>query len=385
MSAPATETATGRADSAAADRQLAPPWSLLMELSHRCPLRCPYCSNPETLVRRAAELTTADWLRVLDEAADLGIHHVHFSGGEPLVRDDLETLVERAAALGLYGNLITAGTLLDRGRLDALAGAGLDHVQISLQDTDAGSADLIAGLPGAFEAKLRAAALVREAGLPLTLNAVVHRRNIDRVAELIALAERLDAARIEIAHVQYYGWALRNIDALMPALDQVERAMAVVEEARVRLKGRLTIDAVVPDYYARRPKPCLGGWGRHGMMVTPSGRVLPCHAAESIPGLQFPHVTAKGLAEIWQSDSAFRRFRGTEWMEEPCRSCPAREVDFGGCRCQAMAIAGRAEATDPACALSPHHGWLRQRAERAASGGDRPYAYRNFAGTKGSA
>lgn len=370
----------------AATDALPPPWSLLLELSHRCPLRCPYCSNPLDLVRRGAELATADWRQVLDQAAELGIHHVHFSGGEPLVRDDLADLVRHAAGLGLYSNLITAGTLLDAGRLAALDAAGLDHVQISFQDAVADSADLIAGLPGAFGKKLAAAALVRAAGLPLTLNAVVHRRNIDRIPDLIALAERLDAARVEIAHVQYYGWALRNIDSLMPSAAQVDRAMAAVAAARQRLQGRMTIDAVVPDYYASRPKPCLGGWGRHGMMVTPAGRVLPCHAAESIPGLTFPRVGAggdgAGLRAIWQDDPAFRRFRGTDWMEEPCRSCPAKEIDFGGCRCQAMAVTGRAEATDPACALSPHHGRLRQRAGDAAAAAPRPYAYRGFGSRK---
>jgi len=357
-----------------------PPWSLLLEVSHRCPLRCPYCSNPVDLVRRSGELPTGDWLRLLEEAAELGVHHVHFSGGEPLVRDDLERMVARAAALGLYSNLITAGTLLSPARLAALCEAGLDHVQISVQDAMAAGADRIAGLQGAFAAKMDAARRVRAAGLPLTLNAVVHRGNIEHVADLIALAEDLDAARVEIAHVQYYGWALRNLAALMPTEAQVHAAARTVEQARLRLHGRLTIDAVVPDYYASRPKACLGGWGRHGMMVTPAGRVLPCHAAETIPGLDFPFVRDASLREIWHHAPAFRRFRGTAWMEEPCRSCPRREVDFGGCRCQAMAVTGRAEATDPACSLSPEHDRLRARAAAAADSPPPAFAYRGFAG-----
>lgn len=356
-----------------------PPWSVLLELSHRCPLRCPYCSNPLDLVRRNAEMPTRDWLRVLEQAAALGVHHVHFSGGEPLVRDDLEQLVARGADLGLYSNLITAGTLLSQERLDALCAAGLDHVQISVQDVLADEADRIAGLNGAFAAKMEAARRVRAAGLPLTLNAVVHRDNIARIPQLIALAERLDAARVEIAHVQYYGWALRNIHALMPNAAQVTAATAAVAEARERLHGRLTIDAVVPDYHARRPKACLGGWGRHGLMVTPTGLALPCHAAQTIPGLSFPSVQVADLEWIWRHSDAFNRFRGTEWMEEPCRTCPLRETDFGGCRCQAMAVTGRAEATDPACDLSPEHTRLRDLAGKAAEGRVAAFAYRSFA------
>jgi pyrroloquinoline quinone biosynthesis protein E len=332
-----------------------PPLALLAELTHRCPLRCPYCSNPLALERAGAELDTATWQRVLSEAAELGVLQVHFSGGEPLARRDLEALVARGAGAGLYPNLITSGIGLDRARIAALAGAGLEHVQLSVQDADPASGDLVAGLAGAQAQKRRAAALVRDAGLPLTVNLVVHRRNLERLADMIELAVALGADRLEIAHVQYYGWALVNRAALLPSRDQLERATALVETARSALKGVLAIDYVVPDYYARRPKACMGGWARRFVNVTPAGKVLPCHAAETLPGLHFPRVVEKSLGDIWRADAAFARFRGTEWMCEPCRSCERREIDWGGCRCQAFALTGDAARTDPACALSPDH------------------------------
>jgi PqqA peptide cyclase len=332
-----------------------PPLALLAELTHRCPLRCPYCSNPLALERAGAELDTATWERVLSEAAGLGVLQVHFSGGEPLVRRDLVGLVGHAARLGLYGNLITSGIGLDAGRIAALAGAGLEHVQLSLQDSAADHGDRVAGLAGAQAQKRRAAELVRNAGLPLTVNAVVHRQNLERLEDIIELALTLGADRLEIAHVQYYGWALANRAALLPSREQLERATALVEAAHARLKGVLAIDYVVPDYYARRPKACMGGWGRRFLNVTPAGKVLPCHAAETLPGLRFPSVATKSLGEIWNDDPAFARFRGTDWMREPCRSCERREIDWGGCRCQAFALTGDAARTDPACALSPDH------------------------------
>ncbi len=332
-----------------------PPLALLAELTHRCPLRCPYCSNPLALERAGAELDTATWERVLSEAAGLGVLQVHFSGGEPLVRRDLVGLVGHATRLGLYGNLITSGIGLDAGRIAALAGAGLEHVQLSLQDSAADHGDRVAGLAGAQAQKRRAAKLVRNAGLPLTVNAVVHRQNLERLEDIIELALTLGADRLEIAHVQYYGWALANRAALLPTREQLERATALVEAAHARLKGVLAIDYVVPDYYARRPKACMGGWGRRFLSVTPAGKVLPCHAAETLPGLRLPSVATKSLGEIWNDDPAFARFRGTRWMPEPCRSCERREVDWGGCRCQAFALTGDAARTDPACALSPDH------------------------------
>lgn len=354
-----------------------PPLALLAELTHRCPLRCPYCSNPLALERASAELDTATWQRVLREAAALGVLQVHFSGGEPLVRRDLVSLVGHAAEAGLYGNLITSGIGLDADRTTALAAAGLEHVQLSLQDSDPDQGDRVAGLAGAQAHKRRAADLVRKAGLPLTVNTVVHRQNLERLGEIVALALTLGADRLEIAHVQYYGWALRNRRALLPSRAQLDRATAFVEAERARLKGVLAIDYVVPDYYARRPKACMGGWGRRFLNVTPAGKVLPCHAAETLPGLRFPNVLEASLAWIWQADPAFERFRGTAWMPEPCRSCERREIDWGGCRCQAFALTGDAARTDPACAFAPDHGLLALARGEAAEAA-RDFFYRGF-------
>jgi PqqA peptide cyclase len=356
---------------AAVSPGIEPPLALLAELTHRCPLRCPYCSNPIELSRASAELDTATWKRILSEAAELGVLQVHFSGGEPLVRRDLVELVRHAAEIGLYGNLITSGIRLDGDRLAELVKAGLEHVQLSLQDSDMASGDRVAGLAGAQQAKRRVAGLIREAGLPLTLNAVVHRQNLDRLSEIIELALDLGADRLEVAHVQYYGWALRNRAALLPSREQLDTATATVEAARARLAGAMMIDYVLPDYHAHRPKACMGGWGRRFLNVSPAGRVLPCHAAETLTGLDFPSILEMPLSEIWYRSSAFERFRGTAWMPEPCRSCDRREIDWGGCRCQAFALTGDAARTDPACALSPDHDLLaeaRRDARTAAAG-----------------
>ena len=346
-----------------------PPLALLAELTHRCPLRCPYCSNPLELSRASAELDTSTWKRVFTQAAELGVLQVHFSGGEPLVRRDLAELVRHANEIGLYGNLITSGIHLDAARLKELVEAGLEHVQLSFQDADTVSGDRIAGLAGSQVAKRQVAHLVREAGLPLTVNAVVHRQNLDRLGEIIDLAVQLGADRLEVAHVQYYGWALRNRAALLPSRRQLDAATATVEAARTRLAGIMVIDYVVPDYYAHRPKACMGGWGRRFLNVSPAGKVLPCHAAETLPGFDFPSVNEASLREIWYGSPVFARFRGTDWMPEPCRSCERREIDWGGCRCQAFALTGDAGRTDPACALSPDHELLvgaRGAAETAA-------------------
>ncbi len=331
------------------------PIGLLAELTHRCPLRCPYCSNPLDLERRSAELDTATWQRVLGEAAALGVLHVHLSGGEPTVRSDIVDITAHCARLGLYSNLITSGVAGALQKLGPLADAGLDHVQLSIQAADAPNAERIGGLHGAQPQKLAFGRRVVELGLPLTLNAVIHRGNIDEVDAIIALAVELGARRLEIAHTQYYGWAYLNRAALMPARADVSRSIASVEAARQRLAGQLVIDLVVPDYYAKYPKACAGGWGRRLINVTPGGKVLPCHAAETIPGLEFWSVTDHPLGDIWHHSPAFNAYRGTDWMPDPCRSCARREQDWGGCRCQALALAGDAAATDPACSLSPFH------------------------------
>lgn len=351
------------------------PLGLLAELTHRCPLGCPYCSNPVALERAVNELDAATWARVFREAAALGVLQVHLSGGEPGARRDLVEITASAHSAGLYTNLITSAVGITAKTLTALADAGLDHVQISIQDSAPANADQIAGYDGAFARKRALASEVTRLKLPLTINAVFHRANIDRIRELVTLALEMGAARIEIAHVQYYGWALKNRAALMPTREQVMRAMELVEELRTRNHGHIVIDAVVPDYYARFPKPCVGGWGRRSLNVTPSGKVLPCHAAETIPGLEFWSVIDRSLADIWESSPAFNAFRGTAWMPEPCASCPRRDIDFGGCRCQAFSITGSARATDPVCHLSPEHARLQQLAEMRD---DSAYSYRRM-------
>ncbi len=370
----------GAADSPLAAARTAPPApiGLLAELTHRCPLHCPYCSNPLDLERRSAELDAQTCARVFREAAALGVLQVHLSGGEPTARGDLIDIMRGCVAAGLYSNLITGGVGVPRERVDGLADPGVDHVQLSFPGADAPTTDRVAGLARAHERKLAFAADVRALGLPLTVNVVVHRANIAQVPQFLELALQLGAKRIEIAHAQYYGWALRNRAALMPRREQVIEAVRLVEEARERLKGRLVIDAVLPDYYAQYPKPCMNGWGRQSLNVTPSGRVLPCHAAETIPGLEFWTVREHSLAEIWRDSPAFNAYRGTDWMQEPCRNCPRRERDWGGCRCQALAIAGDAAATDPACHLSPMHSRIEALAEADAGADGTAYDYRGY-------
>jgi len=349
------------------------PLGLLAELTHRCPLGCPYCSNPLVLDKRDDELDANTWSRVFREASALGVLQVHLSGGEPAARRDLPEIVSGAREAGLYSNLITSAVGLTAQTLAVLAEAGLDHVQISVQDSDEASADHIAGYKGASVRKRALAAEVVKLGLPLTINMVVHRANIGRIEPMVEMALSLGARRVEIAHVQYYGWALKNRSALMPTREQVDEAVRQVEMLRARHHGKIVIDAVVPDYFARFPKPCVGGWGRRSLNVTPAGRVLPCHAAEVIPGLEFWNVRDHALAEIWRAAPAFSAFRGFDWMEEPCRSCARKEQDFGGCRCQAFLITGNARAADPVCHLSPHHDRVEQ---LAAARVDVAYSYR---------
>src|SRR5947208_3101820 len=329
------------------------PYALLAEISYRCPLHCPYCSNP-TQTRNNGELTTDEWTRVIREASTLGVLQIGFSGGEPLVRRDLPDLVRAAREANLYTNLITSGIGLDDDRVHALRDAGLDSVQLSFQSDNSDLADEIAGAR-AHQRKLDAAAKIRAANIPLSLNFVIHRRNIDRLPQMIELAEALQAERVELANVQFYGWAFLNRAALLPTREQVVRAQEIATAAKMRLAAKIDIFYVLPDYYENRPKPCLSGWGQRYLTVNPIGEVLPCPTASSaIPDLRFENVRARDLDWIWRESESFNRFRGTEWMPEPCQSCPQREIDFGGCRCQAALLTGNAANTDPVCELSPN-------------------------------
>lgn len=358
------------------------PIGMLCELTHRCPLQCPYCSNPVDLERVNTEMTTEEWQDLMRQAAELGVLQIHLSGGEPCARKDLEDIVKVAAEVGLYTNLITAAVTLTRERVEKLRDLGLDHVQISIQDIEAANADKISGYKNGLQKKIEAAKWVKEFDLPLTVNAPIHRHNIKSVPKMIDFAVEIGAGRIEIAHVQYYAWALLNRAALMPTREDYNEAAKYVEEARERLKGILVIDAVVPDYYAKYPKPCMGGWGRGIVNITPQGRVLPCHAAESIKGMEFDNIKDKPLADIWLNGAAFQKYRGTDWMKEPCRSCPRKEVDYGGCRCQAFALTGDAANTDPACSLSPLHEEWAQVAETESHAPSAEFVYRRMGGAK---
>jgi pyrroloquinoline quinone biosynthesis protein E len=330
------------------------PLGLLAELTYRCPLHCTYCANPINLAGYRDELDTAAWCRVLDEARALGVLQVHFSGGEPLLRRDLADLVRHAHGLGMYVNLVTSGIPLAAGALDELAGAGLDHLQLSIQDARPAEADAVAGIP-AHARKLAVAEQARRLGLTLTANAVLHRGNVDRLVDITALAAAMGADRVELAHTQYYGWALRNRAALMPSAEQVAHARRDAVLARQRYGDRLEIVHVLADYHTGAAKPCMDGWGSRQLVVAPNGDVLPCLAAAQLPGLVPVNATHTPLRDIWYDSSAFNRFRGTDWLPEPCQSCALREVDFGGCRCQAYQLTGDPGATDPACHLSPHH------------------------------
>ena len=333
---------------------LSNPLALIAEITHRCPLHCVYCSNPLELAAASSELKTEDWLRVFAEAARMGVLHLHLTGGEPLARADLEELTAAAHRCGLYTNLITSGLGLSRERLECLVDFGLDHIQPSFQDSQQERADWIAGTRS-HAYKVELAKWIREHRVAFTANLVVHRQNLDHLEETIAFIENLRPDRIEIAHTQYYGWALKNRASLMPTAPQLENALRVVATAEARLKGKIRIDSVLPDYYAQFPKACMGGWGRRLMLIDPTGKALPCHAAGVIPGIVFDSVREHSLQTIWNDSSAFQRFRGEAWMQEPCRSCDRRTEDFGGCRCQAFLLTGDAAATDPVCSLASTH------------------------------
>lgn len=355
------------------------PRGLIAELTYRCPLHCPYCSNPIELARSARELTTKEWVRVLREATELGVLHVGLTGGEPLSRKDLPELVSAAREAGLYTNLLTSAVGLTMERARQLKTAGLDSIQISFQADEEGPGNEIAG-HAAHALKLAAARIVSELEFPLTVNVVIHRKNIDRMEQIIEFAAGLGARQLELANVQFYGWAMRNQAQLLPARAQVMRAEAIASAARERLEGKMEIIYVMPDYFGKTPKPCMHGWGRQYITVNPFGEALPCPTSGGIPGLRFDNVRERPLDWIWESSEAFNRFRGTDWMPQPCRSCDLRLVDFGGCRCQAALVAGDALFTDPACEKSPYRHLLEAVLEkRESENGERPFIYRTMA------
>ena len=354
------------------------PIALLAELTHRCPLSCPYCSNPVELERKESELNTQTWVDVFQQAFDMGVLQLHLSGGEPASRRDLEELTEQAARIGLYTNLITSGIGLTPKRLDKLEAAGLDHIQLSLQGTNADLADRIGGYRGGFDRKIMIANEISRRGIPLTLNAVMHRQNLDDLHRTIDMAVELGARRLEVACVQFHGWALPNRAALLPTLEQTQAVKKTVTEASQRLRGVLAFDFVPPDYYSDYPKACMGGWGSTGLNITPNGTVLPCHAAQTIDHLKFENLRDKSLSDIWYNSDAFNAYRGTDWMPEPCRGCDRKEIDFGGCRCQAMALAHDAKATDPVCRKSPLHGRVKDVLDASVAESQKAFIYRKL-------
>ena len=358
-----------------------PLW-LLAELTYRCPLQCPYCSNPLDIARYQHELETDDWLRVLREARELGAMQLGFSGGEPLVRRDLETLITEARKLGYYSNLITSGVGMDEERVAKLRECGLDHIQVSFQASDEELNNFLGGTDS-FRHKVEMARAVKRHGYPMVLNIVLHRKNIDQIGDIIRMTVELEADYVELASTQYYGWSRVNVDALLPTRAQLARAEAIAHDYQARMKDRMKIIYVVPDYFENRPKACMNGWGAVFLTIAPDGSALPCHAASSLPGLSFPNVREHSVREIWYDSEAFNHFRGFDWMPEPCRSCPEKTRDFGGCRCQAYMLTGDATATDPVCDKSPHHGALLADVARIESLSDadaaaRPLVFRNM-------
>jgi pyrroloquinoline quinone biosynthesis protein E len=346
-----------------------PPLWLLFELTYKCPLHCVFCYNPLDLARTGTELTTDDWIRVLREARALGSVQLGLSGGEPLVRDDLELIVAEAHALGFYTNLITSGVGLTEARLQALKRAGLDHIQLSFQDSTREMNDFLSSTR-TFELKLRVAKLIKQYDYPMVLNVVLHRLNIDHVGEILEMAEQMDADYVELANTQYYGWAAHNRDRLLPSREQLRLAEEATNHFRNKAGQRMRVFFVVPDYFERRPKPCMNGLGSIFLTITPDGTALPCHAARMLPGIDFPNIRTSSVESVWYDSPGFNHFRGDAWMKEPCRSCPEKAKDFGGCRCQAYMLTGDAANADPVCDLSPYHHVVTEAVARA----DGPHA-----------
>ena len=356
-----------------------PPLWLLFELTYRCPLHCVFCYNPTDFSRTGAELATDDWLRVLREARALGSVQLGLSGGEPLVRDDLEIIVAEAHSLGFYTNLITSGVGLSESRIQALKAGGLDHIQLSFQDSTRELNDFLSSTR-TFELKSKVAALIKKYDYPMVLNVVLHRLNIDHVEQILNMAEEIGADYVELANTQYYGWAQRNRDRLLPSREQLRRAEAVTQRFREKAGQRMRIFFVVPDYFERRPKPCMNGLGSIFLTITPDGTALPCHAARMLPGIEFPNVRTSSVESVWYRSEGFNHFRGDAWMKEPCRSCPEKHKDFGGCRCQAYMLTGDAANADPVCDLSPHHHLITEavaRADTSQSVEEKPLIFRD--------
>jgi len=344
------------------------PLALIAEITHRCPLHCVFCYNPTDFASTGPELGTEDWIRVLREARALGAVQLGLSGGEPLVREDLEPIVAQAHTLGFYINLITSGVGMTEARIRSLKAAGLDHIQLSFQDSTRELNDFLSSTR-TFELKSKVAGLIRQYGYPMVLNVVLHRLNIDHVGEILEMAERMGAQYVELANTQYYGWAWLNREHLLPSRAQLERAEETTRRFRERIGGRMQIYFVVPDYFETRPKACMSGLGSVFLAVAPDGTAMPCHAARMLPGLQLPNVRESDIRTVWHDSPAFNRFRGEAWMKEPCRSCPERTRDFGGCRCQAYLLTGDADNADPVCDLSPYHHRVTEAVARAELAG----------------
>lgn len=358
---------------------IGPPLWLLAEVTYRCPLHCVYCYNPVDFAKHDAELNTEEWFKVLREARELGSVQCGFSGGEPMLRDDLELLVAEAHRLGYYTNLLTSGVGLNEKRIDALKEAGLDHIQLSFQDSSREMNDFLSSTR-TFDLKRRAATLIKSRGYPMVMNCTIHRHNIDHIEAILQLADEIEAEYVELANTQYYGWAQVNRDQLLPSREQLARAERITNEWREKHGNRMKLFFVVPDYYENRPKKCMNGWGNIFLTITPDGKALPCHTARMLPGLEFPDVRTSSVREIWYESEGFNRYRGTGWMKEPCVSCPEKEKDYGGCRCQAYMVANDPAAADPVCDKSPFHNRIVEAVDQAQVPGNpqqvKPLIYR---------
>ena len=368
-------------------KQNKPPLWLLAELTYRCPLQCPYCSNPVEIAKYKDELSTEDWIRVMRQARKMGAAQLGFSGGEPLARRDLEELIAEARSLGYYTNLITSGVGMDEKRVKTFKEAGLDHIQISFQASDEELNNYLGGTRS-FQHKQEMARVVKEHEYPMVLNIVLHRKNVDQIRDILDMTVALKADYVELASTQYYGWSRVNIEQLLPTREQLGRAEKTAREYQEKMRDKMKIIYVIPDYFENRPKACMNGWGSIFLTIAPDGSALPCHAAAQLPGLEFPNVRDHSVSQIWNDSDAFNRFRGFDWMKEPCRSCPEKEKDFGGCRCQAYMLTGDAANADPVCDKSPHHSQLHEEVNRidglagAPEFEAKPLVFRNMKNSK---